>query len=720
MEGKSKKPVLSIDPYINNKILENLAEYIKSRDFRNGLYEDFWFKKFIEKHFDDKTVIALVEQSDFVIENKEKTNTFKVLDIGFKDFSDSKTIEFIDRFCTYILDSKLELKDKIDESDFMGKLTEISKTFSLNDIDSEIITQFYLLRTIVSNFKRIFENYDHALGRFRLLKIFSGNDRRWESHFSESIARLKNLGLITQDLIIDPFIKGFFDGLSQVPLSEKFFRICRQKPLPIEYFTEMEKHIFSLKLLLSGKSRAEGFNLLLYGVPGTGKSEFSRALASYLNYPLFEIKNTDEESDCIESDSFRFIALRGCQNTCKTESSIILIDESDEMLNGADGLFSRGRNSNKNVINGILDKSRHICIWITNTYHLIDDSTKRRFDYSIEFKNLSCNSRVNIWQNTLHKFGVENSFLTDDIKYLSDKYETNAGSINVAVKNFTKMADKTDKTPIETMELIFNSQLNIMDIKTNSTYENSKYSLDGLNIKGETPINEINLIIKKFYENSDRKTNFPIKNMNLLFFGPSGTGKTEFAKYLAKSMDKELISKKGSDFLDKYVGGTEKSIRDAFREAELKKSILFIDEFDGLISSRENATRSWEVSQVNELLTQMEEFKGVLICATNFKSRMDAAAIRRFNFKVEFDYLDNKGKLLFYQCILKELTNDLLGEDEQEELYNIPYLTPGDYKVVFQKHFFRSKEEVSNKILISSLRAEVETKNNVKTNRIGY
>ncbi|NIP99131.1 MAG: AAA family ATPase, partial [Nitrospinaceae bacterium] len=70
--------------------------------------------------------------------------------------------------------------------------------------------------------------------------------------------------------------------------------------------------------------------------------------------------------------------------------------------------------------------------------------------------------------------------------------------------------------------------------------------------------------------------------------------------------------------------------------AEENRALLFFDEADSFLRPREAAVRSWEVTEVNELLTQMETFRGVFLCATNFLNGLDSAALRRFTFKVEF------------------------------------------------------------------------------------
>ncbi|MCQ2576430.1 MAG: ATP-binding protein [Treponema sp.] len=74
-----------------------------------------------------------------------------------------------------------------------------------------------------------------------------------------------------------------------------------------------------------------------------------------------------------------------------------------------------------------------------------------------------------------------------------------------------------------------------------------------------------------------------------------------------------------TDILGKYVGENERNIRDAFEEAEANGQILLFDEADSFFSDRNNATKAWERTLVNEFLTQAEEFSGILICTTNLR-----------------------------------------------------------------------------------------------------
>ena len=130
----------------------------------------------------------------------------------------------------------------------------------------------------------------------------------------------------------------------------------------------------------------------------------------------------------------------------------------------------------------------------------------------------------------------------------------------------------------------------------------------------------------------------------------------------------QIICKRVSDLQSKWVGESEQNIKQAFAEAEAEEAILIIDEADSLLFSRERAQQSWEISFTNEFLTQMERFKGILICTTNRLKDIDHASIRRFNYKIGFNYLKPDGNITFYQKLLAPLTNTPLDETNQKEV----------------------------------------------------
>ena len=245
------------------------------------------------------------------------------------------------------------------------------------------------------------------------------------------------------------------------------------------------------------------------------------------------------------------------------------------------------------------------------------------------------------------------------------------------------------------------------------------YSLEGLNVSGD--IKSMMTRLEKFDAFLRNPENRQIINMNLLFYGPPGTGKSELARYIADRLDREIICKRVSDLQSKYVSEGEKNIKYAFQEAEAEEAILVIDEADSLLFSRERAVRSWEISFTNEFLTQMERFRGILICTTNRMKDLDDASIRRFNHKLKFDYLLPDGNVVFYEKLLVNLIGPSLDEKSRAELKNILNLTPGDFKTVRDRFAFYTPEELSHKMLLEALKDESRIKNDHGKNvKIGY
>jgi SpoVK/Ycf46/Vps4 family AAA+-type ATPase len=192
------------------------------------------------------------------------------------------------------------------------------------------------------------------------------------------------------------------------------------------------------------------------------------------------------------------------------------------------------------------------------------------------------------------------------------------------------------------------------------------------------------------------------KRFSMLFHGIPGTGKSEFARYLAELMKYEAQVVLGSDIFSMGVGGTEQNIHNAFHEADGK--VLIFDEADSMLSSRDNARQSWERTQVNEFLAQMDNFKGVLICITNHLYTLDAAAIRRFDRKMEFLPL----KVNQIQNIVGAYFPAMDFNIYSSEMEDLKGLTPGDIAVVAGRFWDDTVKEVD---IIDALADELNYKN---------
>ncbi|MDD3380891.1 MAG: ATP-binding protein, partial [Rugosibacter sp.] len=168
---------------------------------------------------------------------------------------------------------------------------------------------------------------------------------------------------------------------------------------------------------------------------------------------------------------------------------------------------------------------------------------------------------------------------------------------------------------------------------------------------------------------------------SLCFYGPPGTGKTEFAHVLADALDRELVVKRSSDLISKYVGETEQNIAKLFNTIDAERSILFIDEVDSFLRDRRAAEHSWEITAVNELLQHMENYPGIIIAATNLMTGIDAAALRRFDFKLAFQPLTLPQRVaLFAREALGDIEAGVsLPSPIVNRLGQLAKLTPGDF-----------------------------------------
>src|SRR6266446_6319712 len=131
------------------------------------------------------------------------------------------------------------------------------------------------------------------------------------------------------------------------------------------------------------------------------------------------------------------------------------------------------------------------------------------------------------------------------------------------------------------------------------------------------------------------------RGISALFSGPSGTGKTMAAEILANHLQLDLYRIDLAGVVSKYIGETEKNLRNVFDAAEQSGAILFFDEADALFGKRSEVKDShdrYANIEVNYLLQRMEDYRGLAILCTNRRSALDRAFLRRLRFLVEFPF----------------------------------------------------------------------------------
>ena len=129
------------------------------------------------------------------------------------------------------------------------------------------------------------------------------------------------------------------------------------------------------------------------------------------------------------------------------------------------------------------------------------------------------------------------------------------------------------------------------------------------------------------------------RRFSMCLQGRPGTGKSAYTRWLADRLGLEVIHRRAFDLMSMWVGATERNIARAFAEARDIEAFLIFDEAYSLLADRRGAHRSWEVSQVNEMLTWMESHPLPFVCTTNDGERLDSASLRRFVFKARLGFL---------------------------------------------------------------------------------
>lgn len=462
---------------------------------------------------------------------------------------------------------------------------------------------------------------------------------------------------------------------------------------------------------LSGKG---SFMFLLYGKPGSGKTEYAKALAKTSGLKTFVFKN--EEEPMHNSVLYRMNLFLSINHP----GSIVVVDEADTLLKTIDfGFFGPMPSRNKGIINKMLENNKNKVIWIVNHTKQIDTSTRRRFNFSCKFTAMPKEQLRKIALSKLAVLNIDENLRTRVLKSL-EKYNVTGSSVDNVVKTIENLESIAPAKLESCINKIFdaNSALLCEGTKKSKMRDKTKsgYDLHALNTS-VSPDSIVEMIhnAEEFARSNDSSE----KGIRLLFYGLSGTGKTEFARYIAEKLDKKILIKRASDLLDKYVGETEKKIAEAFEEAEESNSILLLDEADSFFRNRENASQSWEITKVNEFLTQMEEFDGIFICTTNLRKIMDPAMNRRFHAIVEFKPLEREG----IAALLKSYFGKYdFSDSDVAKIADFDSAAPGDFGVLAQKLRFMKQSDIDSVFIVEELcRIQSEKDNgNRKTGKIGY
>lgn len=623
------------------------------------------------------------------------------------------------QYALTIIDRERECLGGRTASPLARNLDEFTRMFGLSDQETELCL-FLALMASWTPVERFFDTHldcDRYAGRKYLLAALGVSATRFEGM---AHGRLRRLGFIDLDrswLELTKDALPLINESAQAVLTRDHYRPLPKPSVALTDHVVQVSDLDHLMRLLAQK-QASATHVLLYGPPGTGKSSFAQALGATLDCPAYEVMHHAENKALS-----RRMGLTACLNlTNHGTGSLIVVDEADNLLNTDDGWLMRGESQDKGWLNGLLEEPGARVIWITNRVENIDPSVRRRFAYSLHFPPFGKKQRARLWESILRKHRVKRFFKDAEIVEFAAQHDVSAGVIDIAVSKAREsgFSGKGDLLDGISRSLAAHKRLTHNGRATDDRHQpNHEYVAEALNL--DCRVDGLVHQVRSFDEWWRRPAaDRPVQGFNLLFHGPSGTGKTALARHLADLMDRTLIVKLMSALLGPYVGQTERALADAFSQAQAEDGILLIDEADSLLFPRNRAQRSWEVSFTNEFLTQMEQLKGMLICTTNRAEDLDSAAMRRFARKVEFRHLEADGITTLYRRILAPLVERPLKPTHSTALAGLDGVTPAMFTVVRNNLMLYSRVDLSHDRLIEELSREAYHSTKTSRRQVGF
>jgi len=423
-------------------------------------------------------------------------------------------------------------------------IKELKKILSLNRVEEDILKFTITMK------------YYETLNDLMLLAGDLSNDKVYKllslvlQHQKESIkkalsydGRLNSSGILSLDRDRELSIAGKLDLYSQefvemmvtnegdiYDIFKKDIRVCKPAILKLCDFSHIDDSVRLIVDFLKNSKDYKGVNILLYGEPGVGKSELAKVIAKELGMKSFEISVIDEENKPLGES--RIKALKSAQYLFDSKESLLIFDEIED-------IFDNFRLSDQKMIyqlkgwmNFLLENSKVPTIWISNSIKGVDSAIIRRFKIVLELPNLPKSKRVELLKKEFE------SLDETTIETIAAHKNATPAILSQAAK-VVRVAKPKDFSK-STIELI-SSTLKAQGFKQIEPKSLNSYDYDPALVNCSMDLKELAKGIAKQ------------KDARLCLFGPSGTGKSAFGRWLADFLDMPCIVKKGSDLVSAWV-----------------------------------------------------------------------------------------------------------------------------------------------------------------------
>jgi len=576
---------------------------------------------------------------------------------------------------------ELEATPNATDDAFTRNVTTLARVLGLTPVERELVV-FVLVMRFADGLANLFRGPAPA-GLAETHRLMATALLVSESDVGRALrpdGALRSSGLIAlnceppYNIGLDPMC-----GLAEMMLSgrrsaravmELFVHRAPSTRLDVGSFAHVAADVTAITRLLRGalRRRARGVNILLHGKPGTGKTELARVVASSLGARLFEVSDSDEDGESIHGRDRLAECALAQRALGWSPRALLVFDEIEDAFRvrweGTRGLVREAGGGQKSWTHRLMEGARVPTFWISNEIQQIDPATLRRFDFVVELRVPPVAVRMKILRDALGETPVDDALLG---RLASDERLTPA-HVARAVRVARLMGARASNDVAASLSHVLARNLGAQGpARATSTVQMvcGPYDLGLANTT--TDLGHVtDAIVRE-------------RRASVCLYGPPGTGKTIWAHHLAHKMGVPIRAARASDLLGCYVGETEKAIAALFATARDEGGVLFLDEADSFLQDRAGAHRSWEITQVNELLTQMEGFDGVFICATNLVESLDRAALRRFAMKIEFRPLRSDAR---WAMLLRLVPGAQGDRGLRAAIDRLDGLTPGDVAAV--------------------------------------
>lgn len=704
---KTQLPLINL----SKELICNVFSYELTVDFAN-IYLNFLKQK--EKEVFDELNTKDGFHLDAVLDSLcEKINT---------DFATYSGLLFV-------VESKLEAnyKEKYKNTNCKNPLDEVLenpfvKNFFCGLELSKPEQIFFITNVLNSKWDWIYpKNFQSEINN-KTFENLAKNPNVSAAHYTRYLnEKFISLGLFSDFWKSADYVNAYFQNhlqsFSAQPIKSDFKMDCVDYKDVLK--TNKNDSILFSKLLTKSFENNESVFELVYG---TNNYRLLNFISYYCSQNQLNLKKVHTKEFSANKKELMFY-IYALARECYAQNSILVVDsqftniflENQEQNSITQLLLTNNNSSNMLDMSEILTKTKTPIIFLSDA----PDSKINELVNNLEAQNISTSFSWNL------KLPKENKY-----SYCAERFFASNKEIPLSILGTIVNECKTHKiNPLDWHKIVkaFSNANNFSKLEVKSlirkmfnikeeakTKKDSNYVLSALNTSPQ--ISEVAEYIKNAIkiQKNDEKIGCLIKNS-----GPSGTGKTALVKEVAKECNMPLIIVHASDILSSLSGETEQNIKKIFDNAKETNSILLFDEADTFLHSRGDSLNKFNDFKVNEFLTQMEEFTGILFCNTNLPENFDKATDRRFNFHVEFDYLTKDGFEILFNSYFK---NYSISKEQKDELFKSGNFTPGDFGTLYKKLKFVSKEKINSEFICQELISLAKLKNNgfEKTNKIGF